>query len=84
MLDLYITFYSVTPALQAQRCCEGAGIPAKLTRAPKSISELGCGYAVGIQTCDMARAVQELRRRGVQFRRVVRLKAGGQVEEAGV
>jgi len=77
MPEYFITFRSVTGAQQGARLLGRAGVTYQLGRTPKSISALGCGYALRVRPNDAARAVGLLRRDGAPFQKVYQFPYGG-------
>ena len=53
---------SVTYAQRMQRALNRAGIRSQLFRAPRDLTDLGCAYAVQIQSSDISRALTTLHR----------------------
>ena len=77
------SFRSLTAAQDGRSVLQDIGIPSQLLRAPKAISEQGCGYVLEVSDFEGAQAAEMLRRRGIGFRRVFRRYDNGAVEEAG-
>lgn len=69
MNGFYITFRSVTYAQRAQGVLREAGIGTVLSRTPRELENRGCGYRLQLRE-DPKRAVQLLRKAGVDYRRV--------------
>ena len=69
MDGFYITFRSVTYAQRGREVLAEAGIHAVLGRTPRELESLGCGYRLLLRQ-DPKRAVEILRRAGVEFRRI--------------
>ena len=76
----YITFRSVTPAQRAQRVLQKAGMDPLLQRTPRWMAERGCGYCLRVQSADLMRAVELLRRENVAVSKVY-ATTGGNLEE---
>ena len=75
------SFRSMTGAQIGRSVLQEAGIPSMLSRAPKQISDQGCGYVLEVSDFEGELAAQALRRRGVGFRRVFRRYDNGEMEE---
>lgn len=71
MYNCYIMFRSLTAAQRGLTVCQGAGIPARLTRTPVQASALGCSYALEISKTMLYRAAMELRLNNIQYSRVL-------------
>ena len=77
---------SVTYAQRMQRALNRAGIRSQLFRAPRDLTDLGCAYAVQIQSADISRALttlQLLRREGLGPLRIY-VQRGGDIQEVGL
>lgn len=66
----FITFRSITPAQQAQRVLRRAGVDAVLSRTPRALEQLGCGYCLRLRPEHTRQALQLLQQDGVQFRKI--------------
>lgn len=78
-----ITFRSVTYAQRGERLMNRAGLRCAVQRTPRWMEEQGCGYSLRVQTDDIGRAVQLLRREQLPLRKVyLRLEDGGLEEVA--
>lgn len=75
------SFRSLTGAQNGRSVLQDSGIASLLTRAPKRISEQGCGYVLEVSGADGELAAHELRRSGVGFRRIFRQYDTGEMEE---
>lgn len=82
MYEYYFTFRSMTGAQKAMLALRDHGIPSVFLRAPKRISDLGCGYAVKLPAEDGRSAAAVLRREDISYERWVRVFPDGSVEEA--
>lgn len=81
-MDVFlITFRSVTYAQRGERVLGRAGIRCSLQRTPRWMEEQGCGYSLRVQTGDILRAVELLRREQLPLRRVYRKSEDGTLEE---
>ena len=76
----FITFRSITPAQQAQRLLQRAGVDAMLQRTPRQMEQLGCGYCLRLRPEDRGQALVLLKQSGVQFHRVF-TQENGALEE---
>ena len=76
----FITFRSITPAQQAQRILQRAGMDALLQRTPRVLAQAGCGYCLRPRREQTAAAAELLRRAGVPFRGIYQ-EENGQWEE---
>ncbi len=74
----FITFRSVTYAQRGERLMNRAGLRCSVQRTPRWMEEQGCGYSLRVQTNEIARAVETLRREQLPMRKVyLRLEDGG-------
>ena len=76
----FITFRSITPAQQAQRILRHAGLEAALSRTPRALEQLGCGYCLRLRPEHTQRALVLLQQAGVPFRRIYS-EENGRMEE---
>ena len=76
----FITFRSITPAQQAQRVLWRAGVDAVLSRTPRALEQMGCGYCLRLYPEHTQQAVHLLRQAGIQFRKIYS-EENGLVEE---
>lgn len=76
MYEYYMTFRSMTSAQQAALLLMQNGVNAAVLRAPRFLSEKGCGYAVGLNDLNVYLAVRLLRQFGNRFERVFRVRPG--------
>lgn len=53
---------SVTYAQRMQRALQRSGIRCQISRAPREVTDLGCAYAVWVQSQDLPQAVVTIRR----------------------
>ena len=76
----FITFRSITPAQQAQRILRQSGVDAVLSRTPRVMEQMGCGYCLRLYPEHTQQAAHLLRQAGVQFRKIYS-EENGLVEE---
>lgn len=84
MRSYFITFRSVTFAQRGESVLRRAGIDCTLQRTPKWMEERGCGYCLRIRDRDVLPAVEQLRMKQVDFRKVYLQLGNGTVEELTV
>ena len=84
MYDYQITFRSLTAAQRADMALLRQGIDAQLIRAPRSLSAMGCGYALQPNGTDICTVLSVLRREGIGFQRVFRIRPGFAPEEVAM
>lgn len=80
MTYYYITFRSVTYAQRGERVLRRGGIDCALQRAPRSMSQRGCGYCLRLRPEAALRAVELLRREGAAFVAVYGVNSRGEPE----
>ncbi len=76
------TFRSFTAAQSGRNVLQQLQIPAELFRAPKALSEQGCGYVLRTNAADGARAAEVLRGWEVPFVQIYRCFPNGVCQEA--
>ena len=76
----FITFRSITPAQQAQRILRRVGLDAAISRTPRALEQLGCGYCLRLRPTHTQQAILLLQQAGVQFRKVYS-EENGRMEE---
>lgn len=81
MKEWLITFRSVTFAQRGERAMQKNGINCVLQRAPKTISQRGCGYCLRLRDRDAIRAVGILQREQLAYEKVYVLLEDGGMEE---
>ena len=81
MVNVFITFPSVTPAQRGEALLRKHGIRCTLRRTPRWMEERGCGYCLQLRQNSAAEAVRLLRGAQVTFRKVYRQNGDGNVEE---
>lgn len=75
---------SLTYAQRAMRTLERAGATVSLVRAPKSISQTGCGYGVRVSSRWLDYSIEVLRKQHIPFGKVYTYPETGQPEEVRV
>ena len=80
MYVYFITFRSVTIAQRGEGILRKKGIPCQLLRTPRWMEEQGCGYCLRLRREEIEPVTQVLREGNIQFRKVYRLGADGNVE----
>ena len=80
----WITFRSVTPAQRAEILLRRAGIDCQLSRTPRPMEELGCGYSLRIAAMDSTRSAMLLRQHQIGFRKIYLWTDNGTFEELSV
>lgn len=81
MRSYFITFRSVTFAQRGESVLRRAGIDCTLQRTPRWMEERGCGYCLRVHDRDALKAVEQLRTKQVDFRKVYLQMGSGTVEE---
>lgn len=81
MRSYFITFRSVTFAQRGESVLRRAGIDCTLQRTPRWMEERGCGYCLRVHDRDALKAVEQLRGKQVDFRKVYLQMGNGTVEE---
>lgn len=76
------TFRSFTAAQSGRNVLRQLQIDAELLRAPKSLSEQGCGYVLRTQAAEGARTAEALRAWNVPFVQIYRCFPNGVCQEA--
>jgi len=84
MRSYFITFRSVTFAQRGEGVLRRAGIDCSLQRTPRRMEEQGCGYCLRVRDRDVPGAVELLRGKQVQFRRVYLQLPNGETEEVSL
>jgi adenylate cyclase class IV len=72
---------SITQAQQATRILERSGISSQIFRAPGTLTDRGCSYAVQIRANSSLPARQALQQAGLQPLKIVRKNRGVYQEE---
>ena len=80
MNGCFITFRSVTHAQRGERILLGDGIGCRILRTPRWMEEQGCGYCLRLRREEIEPVTQVLREGNIQFRKVYRQGADGNVE----
>lgn len=76
------TFRSFTAAQGGRGVLQQAGIGCELLRAPRSLSDQGCGYVLRVQAQEGMAAAQALRAWHVSFVQLYRCFPNGVCQEA--
>ena len=76
----FITFRSVTFAQSGQRSLKRLGIDTVLRRTPKGLEQRGCGYCLQLRESLALQSVDHLRREGIEFSKLYRLREDGSGE----
>ncbi len=84
MYDLYLTMRSVTPGQKGRDVLRRAGIRCELLRAPRSIADRGCAYALTLRERDGYRALPVLDRAGLRPEGIYRRSPNGSFERFGL
>ena len=71
-----ITFRSVTPAQRGENLLRKEGIACTLRRTPRELAEQGCGYSIRMNGAQLSQAAELLRKHGISYRKVYRLRNG--------
>ena len=79
MESYWITFRSLTHAQRAARLLERSGLTVTLVKAPQSLSENGCAYALTLRRPEEALSL--LQRGKLRYGRVFRRSASESFEE---
>lgn len=79
MESYWITFRSLTHAQRAARLLERSGLTVTLVKAPQSLSENGCAYALTLRRPEEALVL--LQRGKLRYGRVFRRSASESFEE---
>ena len=82
MTQYLIMCPTLTWAQRAQRVLERSGISASVVKAPQSITESGCGYAVSLYR-HFERARELLQRNGLIKGKIFRRESGGEYTRIG-
>ena len=80
MNQYFITFRSVTMAQRGEGSLKRKGIRCDLQRTPRWMEEQGCGYCLRLRPEDAGRALQQLRKEQIQFRKVYTQREDGTIE----
>ena len=81
MIVYDFSFRSLTGAQTGRSVLQDTGIASALMRAPRQISEQGCGYVLEVAEPEGALAAQVLRSRQISFRRLFRQYENGEIED---
>ena len=81
MKNCMITFRSITPAQRGELVLRRAGLECNLRRTSSWMEQQGCGYSLHLNCKDMYKAVELLRSKGIQYKKIYRSAENGGVEE---
>lgn len=70
MRFIYITFSTVTGAMEGKRQLQRRGIDASLRRTPEVLRQRGCGYSLRLRQTQVETAKQLLLHQGIPFERI--------------
>lgn len=70
MLSNLILYRSLTQTQKASAILDRAGIPNRITRAPKAVSVEGCNHCIQLAQRYLPQALEQLRARGAEPKRV--------------
>lgn len=84
MFEYLFTFRALTPAQNARGVLHTNAIEAQLARAPKQISQKGCGYVLRVSSSAGLRALSVLRAQHQSFMHLYRVFRSGKIEEVRV
>ena len=79
-----ITFRSITYAQRGERVLRRRGISCSLQRAPRAMTNRGCGYCLALRPADALEAVEALRQDGAAYAGLFTMDEAGRVEELPV
>lgn len=82
MFSYLFTFHGLTAAQNGRNVLGGAGIFARLQRAPGELSGLGCTWALHVAAADGVRAADTLRAYSCGVSGAYRRQANGYLEAA--
>ena len=72
MSAVYITFPSVTGAMEGKKLLDRRGIRASLLRTPEALRKRGCGYSLRLSQGAEAEAKALLEGWGIKYERIFR------------
>ena len=81
MKTYFVTFRSVTFAQRGESVLKKAGINCTLQRTPRWMEAQGCGYCLRLNLGDGIKAVELLRQKQVQMRKIYLQTEGGEIRE---
>ena len=76
-----ITFRTVTYAQRGESVLKKAGISCTLQRTPRWMEAQGCGYCLRMSLQDGPKAVEQLRQKQVQLRKIYLQTEDGDIRE---
>ena len=76
-----ITFRSVTPAQRGEEALRKAGISCYLSRTPRQLEEMGCGYCLRLSRVQLTVALGRLMSGGISYQRAYEIREQGRWEE---
>lgn len=84
MRSYFITFRSVTFAQRGESALHAAGIGCVLQRTPRWMEAQGCGYCLKVREPSGKQALEVLRRKQIQFRKLYLQQEDGEIEEVAL
>ena len=81
MKFFYITFRSVTFAQRGEKVLEKEDVRCTMLRTPKWMESKGCGYCLRLSLGDGPKAVEVLRQKQVQMRKIYLQMEDGDIQE---
>ena len=80
MKHFFVTFRSVTYAQRGESLLKQAGIRCELQRTPRRLEEQGCGYGLRLRARDLPQALELMKQKQVQYRKVYVQHENGETE----
>ena len=84
MLNYLIMCRSLTYAQRAVRELERSGITGVITKAPQSITDMGCAYCIKVSENRLMVSLQVLRQAGIDRGRVFQMEPNGSCREVAL
>ena len=81
MKTYFVTFRSVTFAQRGESVLKKAGVGCTLQRTPRWMEAQGCGYGLRLSLRDGPKAVELLREKQVQMRKIYLQTEDGDIQE---
>ena len=81
MKTYFVTFRSVTFAQRGESVLKKAGVGCTLQRTPRWMEAQGCGYCLRLSLRDGPKAVELLREKQVQMRKMYLQTEDGDIQE---
>ena len=81
MKTYFVTFRSVTFAQRGESVLKKAGVGCTLQRTPRWMEAQGCGYCLRLGLRDGPKAVELLREKQVQMRKIYLQTEDGDIQE---